>query len=44
LSYQRRGADQGGKDVNGRIMGTIAGKMTDSQMKAVADYMAGLRN
>jgi cytochrome c553 len=39
-----RGADPNGKDVNGRIMGTIAGKMTDSQMKAVADYMAGLRN
>ena len=39
-----RGADKDGKDVNGRIMGTIAGKMTDYQMKAVADYMAGLRN
>ena len=33
---------KGGKDVNGRIMGTIAGKMTDDQM-SVADYMAGLR-
>ena len=39
-----RGADKDGKDVNGRIMSTIAGKMTDDQMKAVADYMAGLRN
>jgi cytochrome c553 len=39
-----RGADKEGKDVNGRIMATIAGRMTDSQMKAVADYMAGVRN
>jgi cytochrome c553 len=39
-----RGADKDGKDVNGRIMATIAGRMTDAQMKAVADYMAGLRN
>ena len=38
-----RGADPNGKDTNGRIMGVIAGKMTDYQMKAVADYMAGLR-
>ncbi|HEX6137995.1 MAG TPA: c-type cytochrome [Casimicrobiaceae bacterium] len=39
-----RGADAGGKDVNGRIMGTIAQGMTDAQMKAVADYAAGLRS
>ena len=39
-----RGNDKDGKDVNGRIMATIAGRMTDDQMKAVADYMAGLRN
>jgi len=39
-----RGADKAGKDANGRIMATIANKMTDDQMKAVADYMAGLRN
>jgi cytochrome c553 len=39
-----RGADKDGKDVNGKIMATIAGRMTDVQMKAVADYMAGLRN
>ena len=38
-----RGADKGGKDVNGRIMATIAGKMTDTQMKAVAEYTSGLR-
>ena len=39
-----RGADKAGKDTNGRIMATIANRMTDDQMKAVADYMAGLRN
>lgn len=38
-----RGADPGGKDVNGRIMASIAHDMTDAQMKAVADYTAGLR-
>ena len=39
-----RGADKAGKDANGRIMSAIAEKMSDDQMKAVADYMAGLRN
>ena len=39
-----RGADKAGKDANGRIMATIANRMTDDQMRAVADYMAGLRN
>jgi cytochrome c553 len=34
-----RGSD---KDVNGRIMATIAAKMTDAQMKAVAEYTSGL--
>ncbi|MDQ2916962.1 MAG: cytochrome c4 [Pseudomonadota bacterium] len=38
-----RGADPGGKDVNGRIMNAIAQKLTDEQMKAIADYAAGLR-
>ena len=38
-----RGADPGGKDVNGRIMATIAGNMSDEQMKAIADYAMGLR-
>ena len=38
-----RGADKDGKDVQGRIMGAVAQKMTDEQMKAVADYSAGLR-
>ena len=39
-----RGADKAGKDANGRIMATIANRMTDDPMRAVADYMAGLRN
>jgi cytochrome c553 len=39
----QRGNDKDGKDVNGRIMGTIASRLSDAQMKAVADYMAGLR-
>ena len=38
-----RGADPGANDVNGRIMSAIAHDMTDEQMKAVADYAAGLR-
>lgn len=38
-----RGADPAGRDVNGRIMHAIARNMTDAQMKAVADYAAGLR-
>jgi cytochrome c553 len=38
-----RGADPGGKDVNGRVMAAIAGGMTDEQMKAVAQYAMGLR-
>jgi cytochrome c553 len=38
-----RGADKDEKDVNGRIMAAIAGKMTDAQMKAVTEYTSGLR-
>jgi cytochrome c553 len=38
-----RGADKEGKDVNGAIMATIAARLTDGQMKALADYTAGLR-
>ena len=37
-----RGADKDGKDVNGSIMVAIASKMTDAQMKAVAEYTSGL--
>lgn len=39
----QRGNDKDGKDVNGRIMGAIASRLSDAQMKAVADYLAGLR-
>ncbi len=38
-----RGNDKAGKDVNGQIMHAIASKLTDAQMKAVAEYMQGLR-
>ena len=38
-----RGADAAAKDTDGRIMVTIAQRMSDAQMKAVADYAAGLR-
>jgi cytochrome c553 len=38
-----RGAAKAGKDVNGRVMHGVVAAMTDEQMKAVADYAAGLR-
>jgi cytochrome c553 len=38
-----RGMDQNGKDVNGRVMHGVVKAMTDRQMKAVAEYAAGLR-
>jgi cytochrome c553 len=38
-----RGLDKEGKDANGRIMQAIAHNLSDEQMKAVADYAAGLR-
>ena len=38
-----RGADAAGKDVNGRIMNEVAQKLSDAQMRAIADYAAGLR-
>ena len=37
-----RGMDKEGKDVNGRVMAQIASKMSDQEMRAVADYAAGL--
>lgn len=37
-----RGADKDGKDINGRIMGMIAAKMSDVQMMAAAEYVSGL--
>ncbi len=38
-----RGNDKAGKDVNGRIMGTIAARLNDDQMRAAAEYTQGLR-
>lgn len=38
-----RGNDKDGKDSQGRIMWSVAQHMTDTQMKALADYAAGLR-
>jgi cytochrome c553 len=38
-----RGADKDGKDVNGKIMATIAARMTEAEMKALAEYTSGLR-
>ena len=37
-----RGMDKEGKDVNGRVMVQVAGKLSDQEMRAVADYAAGL--
>jgi len=38
-----RGMDKDGKDANGRVMHGVVKAMTDTQMKAVAEYAAGLR-
>lgn len=38
-----RGMDPEGKDANGRVMATIASRMSDAQMKAAAEYVSGLR-
>ena len=38
-----RGNDAGGKDADGRVMAVVAQTLTDTQMKALADYAAGLR-
>jgi cytochrome c553 len=38
-----RGNDPGGKDTDGRIMAAVAQRMSDAQMKALSDYVAGLR-
>ncbi|MGH8713728.1 MAG: c-type cytochrome [Casimicrobiaceae bacterium] len=37
-----RGADKEGKDVNGKIMAQIAGRMSEQEIAAVAQYAAGL--
>jgi cytochrome c553 len=38
----QRGLDKEGKDVNGRVMQQIAARMSEPEMRAVADYAAGL--
>ena len=38
-----RGSDKEGKDFNGKIMATVAARMSDPQMKALAEYASGLR-
>jgi hypothetical protein len=38
----QRGMDKGGKDVNGQVMAQIAARMSEPEMRAVADYAAGL--
>jgi cytochrome c553 len=38
----QRGLDKQGKDVNGRVMQAIAARMSEQEMRAVADYAAGL--
>ena len=38
-----RGNDQDGKDTQGRIMWGVAQHLSDAQMKALADYAAGIR-
>jgi cytochrome c553 len=38
----QRGMDKDGKDVNGRVMAQIAARMSETEMRAVADYAAGL--
>jgi cytochrome c553 len=37
-----RGMDKDGKDVNGRVMAQIAGRMSEGEMRAVAEYTTGL--
>lgn len=37
-----RGMDKDGKDVNGRVMSQIAARMSAADMRAVAEYAAGL--
>jgi cytochrome c553 len=37
-----RGVDKEGKDSSGRVMVQVASKMSDQEMRAVAEYIAGL--
>jgi cytochrome c553 len=38
-----RGMDKDGKDTNGKIMNQIAARMSEHDMRAVAEYTSGLR-
>ena len=38
-----RGSDKAGKDTNGKIMAAISARMSDPQMRALAEYTSGLR-
>lgn len=37
-----RGMDKEGLDVNGKVMAQVASRMTDEEMRSVAEYAAGL--
>ena len=37
-----RGMDKEGKDVNGRVMAQIASRMSEQEMRALAEYTSGL--
>jgi cytochrome c553 len=37
-----RGMDKDGKDVNGRVMAQIAARMSERDMRAIAEYTSGL--
>ena len=37
-----RETTKAGKDTNGKIMATIADRLSDAQMKALAEYTSGL--
>jgi len=38
-----RGMDKEGLDVNGRVMAQVAGRMSEQEMRSVAEYASGLR-
>ena len=37
-----RGMDKAGQDVNGKVMAQVASRMTEQEMRSVAEYAAGL--
>jgi cytochrome c553 len=38
----QRGVDKEGRDTNGKIMAQIAAKLSDAEMRSVAEYVSGL--